>query len=870
MAADLESYLRLRSGGMSIPVQAHLRDDAWFSSVRDGRAIEAADDDVRLSVYLVRMADAYLARAGRRVVLRAAEGSPGIISWRWLTLCLPVDLLVSALFARDGGEPTTDHVSLTSSHLDRVLENEVALTHLHLGAAFSFSCLWTNLMRSAANAPPLPEDLRSKEGVPFGDIETYLRLLAAATLARLVMARFLMDKRRGLGSFCRFWENLVRVPEEFTRLDAETTSRVIPIWQAAASALVLGTPPPLRQEMQSTYRLLIGSETRAQQQRRLPFRDPLASWLTPERGFALCETRFASRALRHMLEFPDDGMFAELFWQYQRVRNATFRYLIAQPQTSGMDWFQRHYDRIASLRKGLDLDIFRTALEFESEGLGLESLEVRTSPGASWRDTRDIVASYAAQAVTFDVAEGARRPEIGLVLHFLKQRSRGSDRPNADPRNAAFGTRFGPWFHRTMMQAKAMAYALDVHPEMLLVLRGIDAASLELEVPTWALLPIFRTIDVAAVRAAEHLAVGEPSWRAAPLQRTLHVGEDFRRLIDGVRRMHEPIEFGMLRPGDRIGHGIALGLDPTRWCSASRSVPQPAEERLDDLLWELERYRRKDWSPSPQRQEFVKSQILEFGSAIYGGSPAPTIHELLRARRLRHRPEVLETLRYPTIGCDAVDCGRPEVGLLLRYLTDPDVYERGRAIVHVCVDDEEVEMLHKAQAWLRHLLAQDEITIESNPSSNLLVADLDDLENHPLMRLQEIDASARATVMVSINDDDPISFATSLADEFAYIYRTLVRKGLSSQDALAKVDQLRSNGWRSRFTLRASASCRELCKMRVSLGDRGGCRPGTCRARNALTVHSVAPRSGYTDGTMDDGLPLTHRQTRDSPFPGSG
>lgn len=827
LADELEAHLRLRAGGMSLAVLRQLRDDAWFR--RDEDRTAGLHDEVALSTYAMRLARRSLERRGPQVILRnALEPYACATAWRWLSFSLPQDLLVAALFAADGDEPTTDHVTLVTPHLARVLEDEVALTHLHVGAAFSFSCLWTMLMRSLATNPPTPGELRaSSDDVPLGGPEPFVRMLAAAALSRLILARFLMDDGVGAPTFAGSWHR---------RLDA-MTSAVTSGWAGrlgatmldrAVRCLALGDVSTSRHELLFLYRSLVGAETSHGARRPLPHRDPLAGWLRPVRGVGLCETRFAARALRHLSARPDDRGFATLFWQYQWVRNLVYRFVVAEPLTAGMDWFQRHYDRINSLRKGLDPDLYRIALEFESGDIGLASLEVRTRPDAGWAGIRDQVRRVAEQARAFEGADGARRPEVGLVLHFIKRRDCAPGcRPQADPRHAAFSARFGPWFSNAMAQASAIATALDFHPELLLVLRGIDVASLELEGPTWALCPVFRRVNAAARRAADRLAVRRPGWQVSTLRHTLHVGEDFRRLVDGIRRMHEPIEFGLLGMGDRIGHGLALGLDPARWCAASASVPQPAEERLDDLLWELERYRRGDWSPSTQRLEYVKSEILELATGIYDSEEhvpgALTLQALIRARRYRHSPALLRWLGYPAPDWRLPAAPGSAYQLLHRYLTDARVFERGQSTVHVPVDSGEIEMLTHAQSWLRGVLARLEITIESNPSSNLMVADLSDLDEHPLLRLQAAalpPAAGPATVMVSINDDDPVSFATRLSDEFAYVYYALLRRGLPSQEALQYVDRLRANGWRSRFTLQASADPDALDDLLAQLGCR--------------------------------------------------
>ena len=46
------------------------------------------------------------------------------------------------------------------------------------------------------------------------------------------------------------------------------------------------------------------------------------------------------------------------------------------------------------------------------------------------------------------------------------------------------------------------------------------------------------------------------------LGRTYHVGEDFYDLIDGLRAIDEAITFFELGKNDRLGHALALGVNP--------------------------------------------------------------------------------------------------------------------------------------------------------------------------------------------------------------------------------------------------------------------------------------------------------------------
>jgi hypothetical protein len=291
---------------------------------------------------------------------------------------------------------------------------------------------------------------------------------------------------------------------------------------------------------------------------------------------------------------------------------------------------------------------------------------------------------------------------------------------------------------------------------------------------------------------------------------TAHLGEDFVRLPQGLRRIHEPIEFGLLGLGSRIGHAVALGQDPALWAAACVSVPQTVEERLEDLLWELDRYGRGDLPTETGRLEYVRSEASRLARRIYG--EVIDLDEALEARRLLHDPTVLERWEYPLLRPP----GEPLGGvarLFQLYLTDLGVFGRGHEKIEVRADDGEVRFLQAAQQWLRRVLGRLEITVESNPSSNLVIGDFQDLKEHPAFRLHPL-ASGRTAgespVLLSVNVDDPVTFASNLANEFAHIYFALTRRGVASEEALEWLVRVRDHGWRSRFTLPASGKAENL------------------------------------------------------------
>jgi hypothetical protein len=581
---------------------------------------------------------------------------------------------------------------------------------------------------------------------------------------------------------------------------------------AGLGALARGCAPP------STAELRLAAELLARPSRApvtslddVETMDPIAGWLPAQRGSASLETRLATAALCHLADHPHDETFARVFWQYQRVRCLTHRFLVLEPGTSGLDWFSAHYQRIGTLRQSVDGAKYASALRLEGRGLHLGSLEARTSPMPQWHAVRDEIRLLARNALDHldrRLPVGQQMPEVGLVFHFIK--SRDDAAPLSSPRGAVYGCRFGRWFADRDAEARAIVRALHHNPELLLLLRGVDVASLELAVPTWAVLPLLRRARVASREAAATLSARHPAQQVHPLRVTMHAGEDFVRLVQGLRSMHEPIEFGALREADRIGHGIALGTSVDLWAASAGISVQPREERLDDLLWELDRYRLGQVTVEASRVELVRGEVHQHLRAIYGTRGRPLrVEAALVARRRRHHPRVLARLNYPRMGRpDARPRFRPGGwhDMLYRYLTDAGVHDRGMEPIEVGLHASELQFLERAQEWLAREVTRRSITIETNPSSNLLIGDMVALENHPALRFQPLAGRESATcVPVSINTDDPISFATCLVDEYAHIYFALVRARASSAEALEWLARARENGWRSRFTLAASS-----------------------------------------------------------------
>ena len=113
------------------------------------------------------------------------------------------------------------------------------------------------------------------------------------------------------------------------------------------------------------------------------------------------------------------------------------------------------------------------------------------------------------------------------------------------------------------------------------------------------------------------------------------------------------------------------------------------------------------------------------------------------------------------------------------------------------------EELVYLQGELRRKVGLRGITVEVNPTSNLLIGDLGDLTGHPLWRLRpprpgSVDIPP---VAICIGSDDPVVFGSDLRQEYQCLADAMTLAGLSDEEIRQWLDRTRASGLESRFTL---------------------------------------------------------------------
>jgi hypothetical protein len=810
--------------GLSLDGLVALRDKLWFPQNAGGGAASVPLDRVVRT-----FARPLLTDCGAEARPSTPNNSPSglddsIRRWRWYTYAVPADLILAAAFS-DG--PL--RVEAIEPLIRRSFSDQgYAEVHLHLGAAMEFPLFWLSTLRRLRMSG-FHRDALASPGAPFDEGRDLLSWLLSGAIGRLLLADFLISRRitKKAGGFADFLDAEVRTLGKIAGGSVGQDMRNV------FSCLI--APPPSGPPFTSFGRLFGLYARLWPRPHRIPNCLDQAWKLDPVNQLSgvvwprdLIDLHLMREGFAY-LSSKQDSLFAQVFWQVVRLRTILYRYVTQRPAIAGLQWFLRFYDRSRYLREPLRKILVESAFETDGGREGLRSLEVRTIPdnevGKLRKDLgRRILGSWIRTT-------RPKEAEFGVVLHIPRDRGGGASqgRPaafwanpstirggsafkgrrdpfRADPSANLGGYRFANYYRKWQKAIFAIEQLLRRDPLMIWLIRGFDVCADELGVPNWVMAPLIQRLTLAGENAAVRLARTE--WKAAAPRLTAHVGEDFRSLMEGLRRVDETIDSFKLISGDRLGHAVALGFSPQRWAASYPVIRMPREERLWDLLWERSWYQQGATPVSAVRLAHIEREAEEHADTIFRSS---NLSMLWKVRQALHQPARLTGrlgARFPNGPIPALG-SQSWSGILIRYLTDRGVFLRSFEPVEVSMAGEVEALVTLQQAMLKKVAGR-RLSIEANPSSNQLIADLGEIEHHPLWRLDPPQSSLDGKdnsprLSVCIGADNPLTFATNLRQEYEMLYDVLIEKGVGEIEARQYLDRVRRNGMDARFTLPSAA-----------------------------------------------------------------
>lgn len=352
-------------------------------------------------------------------------------------------------------------------------------------------------------------------------------------------------------------------------------------------------------------------------------------------------------------------------------------------------------------------------------------------------------------------------------------------------------------------EAEAIAEALSTSVYFSGRVRGIDACSNEVNCRPEVFATAFRFLrNFKSTNPSPSPLLSRPAHR---LSVTYHAGEDFYDIADGLRAIDEALYFLEYRRGDRIGHALALGVDPqTHYQMKSMCIVLPRQNYLDNLVWLLYRGRDLGVHIDPQQYGVMQQEALRllkeiYGHAIWQNRWHVTLQDYYCSMMLRgDAPGLYRSMRFqepsgmygsqyerwqiapdrPPQELRAYRLSPEIAGMYYYYHFGQEERLKGAAPISVSIKSGYIAVVRAAQDALQRHLAARGIIIECNPSSNVLIGTFGEYGKHPITRFNSMGLVDPADshcpqLHVCVNTDDLGVFDTSLAFEYALLYRAL-------------------------------------------------------------------------------------------------
>ncbi|WP_236900473.1 hypothetical protein [Clostridium estertheticum] len=818
-----------------------------------------------------RIALKYWESSGEEDFIGPYKGINKIALWNSLNRIFTTDLLVVKYLLDNGMKDEVylngyySSIMIEDLQLEQVLKKGVAETHIHKGAAINFYISWQYLMTLTNKTyKSYKEELFIDEviGKSYG-LEYYVISMA---IVRVIMTTFIIDNESShdyefLNYLKSYHEDdsklkfLMYMMYKFNSVESEMAdsnqgkSHTKKSIQDRAIFELVRDIEQGKEIIKEKYRFFdlwdrlkekLGIKQGEDLEKNIIEKDILNQLLGVRTVNTATENIFLFKSMRYIEENDQDCFFSKIFWQYIRIKNEVFQLKVQGNLVRGLINFQSYYKRSSTknIKGYTDKEYWKLIMKNQMQNLHLKKLELRASPGGGG-SKEEITGSIKKTITNFfqayldiieedyvlteDTKSGEKIykevPIVGLVFHMLKV-------PDENGHEKCW-IRYGGkeatelYFRDLQDQYRRQVQAINEIREKFVGLSeyilGIDAASIENNTEPWVFAPIY---DEARDSKTHKMIYSNSSRlpRIKNLGFTFHVGEDFRHLVTGIRRVDEVVEHFKFHAGDRIGHGIALGLDVDKWVLNNKIVILPRGEYLENLLWIWGLYKDGKYSTCFD-MGYLQQEIMKFAEKIYIQMEGINTYALWKA--YRNKFKVFKVLQrfldcyddkwskqecHNHLFCSVVQNTETRIWNeeKLTHAQHCKCYiERMLEPVQIEIKLQDLEMMKHVQKIVASKVSREGIIVETNPSSNVAIGEIESIFHHYIHNLNHVgmnkDENPENSVMISINSDDPSVFNTNVSNEFAYVFYSLQEKGYSREVALLWIDKVRKYGMESSF-----------------------------------------------------------------------
>lgn len=511
------------------------------------------------------------------------------------------------------------------------------------------------------------------------------------------------------------------------------------------------------------------------------------------------------------------------FYVYLLIKNLLRSELIQVNGKLGFKNFSLYQDRKEIFIEGFKQyqhELVRLAINSTMKCQKVVSLEARICPKKTCEKNKEAIKYYDLHSRE----DNEKEHKHFYVLHFPKFPD-NTKFISGIPRNNNV---------RSMVKqcTKSIVQLLESNEKYKYRIRGIDACSNEIGCRPEVFAQSYRYLTNITI-CDDPFALEYK--KTIKLKATYHVGEDFLNLVDGLRAIDEAILFCNLEKGSRLGHALALGIDPISYYELKNyKIIMRKQDVIDDIAWMIGKsneygiiinellsarldskfndlfkdiYKDSDeilsmnispidyynsWKLRGDNPALYNKNHIEFNNYLnLAGSKEKT---LLKSQYYELNRKINDDIRIDN---------KYRI-LYYYYHFNKNVRENGCKQQILNIENNYVNLVKELQERMRAEIINREISIETNPSSNYLIGTIKKYDQHPIITFNnnglksDVDKNA---LSVSINTDDQGVFDTFLENEYALIVYALEKsvdengKKTYESDRIYKwVDKIRQFG----------------------------------------------------------------------------
>lgn len=391
------------------------------------------------------------------------------------------------------------------------------------------------------------------------------------------------------------------------------------------------------------------------------------------------------------------------------------------------------------------------------------------------------------------------QPQLVLVGHMIKTPPKQKIKTPPEQNKVLLQSPlFEAEFRTHMNEAALMAEDARYLMERRRIPVGIDAANSEMNQPPEVFAPAYRLFE----------------QKSGISHKTYHCGEDFLHLISGIRAVYDSVTFLDLRNGNRIGHGISIGIHPGEWVGSmpSKLLLTMREWLLDMIfVWKL-LHEHNPAAAAKAEHEALRVAGLVFESAPKGRNwPYGTIHTLADFFDMRqfvptHVKNSLDKVlpisefqesEHELISKRIEQHGNTPAELYWLWSTNSECRKEQEKTIEVKTDFLGIPELLELQQRVQQLIAVRDVVIETLPVSNLRIGQIRHIQDHHVLRWLKVDGytvEGDADMNICMGSDDPGVFATDIKNEYYHLYMALRNAGLPAHEAIGKLRRVNDAG----------------------------------------------------------------------------